>query len=57
MSSATLVSSTLPLRSLAGCWLFKSPSTGIYGDVALDGLALQAPGFSKDTKEWGMEDQ
>jgi hypothetical protein len=52
MSSATLVSSTLPLRSLAGFWQFKSPSTGIYGDVALDMLVLIVLGWTCLASTW-----
>jgi hypothetical protein len=47
MSSATLASSALLLRSLAGRWLFKIPSTGIYeGDVALDMLVSTVLGWT-----------
>ena len=52
---------------LAGRWLFRIPSIGIYkGEVVLDMLvltvlgwtnALQALRFNKDTKEWEVEDQ
>jgi hypothetical protein len=67
VSSATLASSILPLRS----WLVVSRLEFLLlesttENVALDTLMLtvlgwtnasQAPGFSKDTKEWEMEDQ